>query len=250
VPRWPLVVAHRGGAGLAPENTLGACLRAVALGVDAVEVDVRLTADGVPVLLHDATLDRTTSGRGAVAAWMVAEVRGLDATATFPARGLAPEPPPTLAETLTVLRGGTESHVELKGDPLVSRALVDAVLDVVAQGDTREVLLISFDWDALTLAGTLAPGVRLGALTSAWPARGAAWLVRLRAMGVEWLGVRHGTLTPARVAAAHAAGLRVGVWTVNATVAMRRAVALGVDAITTDRPDRLLAVLASVHGSP
>jgi glycerophosphoryl diester phosphodiesterase len=218
--------------------------------VDAVEVDVRLTADGVPVLLHDATLDRTTSGRGAVASWMAAELRSLDATATFRAHGLAPEPPPTLDEVLTALGGRVQAHVELKGDPLVPRALVDAVLGVVAQRDTRDVLLISFDWEALTLAGTLAPGVRLGALTSAWPAGGAAALARLRATGVEWLGVRHRVLTPTRVAVAHAAGLRVGVWTVNAPIAMRRAVALGVDAITTDRPDRLLAVLASVHGSP
>ena len=81
VPR-PRAVAHRGGRGLAPENTLAACSLALALGVDAIEVDVRLTADGVPILLHDPTLERTTDGRGPVGASRLAALR-----AWMPRRG-------------------------------------------------------------------------------------------------------------------------------------------------------------------
>ena len=243
----PLVVAHRGGAGLAPENTLAACGLALRLGVDAVELDVRLTTDGVPILLHDATLDRTTSGQGAVGTWSAADLRGLDATRSFPGGDLSSEPPPTLAQALALLQGHAEAHVELKGDPQVRPALARAVLAVVAEADPRDVLVISFDWDVLALVGMLAPGIRRGALARVWPAGGAPRLKRLRATGTEWLGVHHGALTPERLAAAHAAGLRLGVWTVNEVAAMHRAVALGVDAITTDWPDRLRAVLASVN---
>src|SRR5581483_1048754 len=78
--RRPLIIAHRGGRGLAPENTLAACARALRLGVDAIEIDVRLTADDEPVVLHDATLDRTTTGRGPIAALDAAAVGRLDAT--------------------------------------------------------------------------------------------------------------------------------------------------------------------------
>jgi glycerophosphoryl diester phosphodiesterase len=237
------IVAHRGGAGLAPENTLAACARALALGVDALEVDVRLTADGVPVLLHDATLDRTTDGRGPVADWSAAALRGLDATAQHAGAGVRSEPPPPLADALALAHGRAELYVELKGDPAVPPGLVAAVLALLEA--PAPVVLISFDWGALALARHLAPGVRLGAIAGTWPAGGRLALERLRAAGVEWLVLRHSALTPRRRALVRASGLRLGVWTVNTAPTMRRARALGVDAITTDRPDRLLAVLAS-----
>jgi glycerophosphoryl diester phosphodiesterase len=248
--RRPLVVAHRGGRGLAPENTLAACALAVDLGVDAVEVDVRLTADGVPIVLHDATLDRTTDGRGPVAAQPAATVRQLDATVALRGAGFAPEPPPTLAEVLALLRGRAAAHIELKGDPLVPAAVVEAVVRLLREREaTPGTVLLSFDWAALERARALAPGLDTGALASAWPASGAATLRALAAGGTRWLGVRHTALTPTRAAAARAAGLRLGVWTVNRALALGRALHLGVDAITTDRPDRLLRLLASTKGS-
>ncbi|HEY7062464.1 MAG TPA: glycerophosphodiester phosphodiesterase [Chloroflexota bacterium] len=244
-------MAHRGGAGLAPENTLAACRLALALGVDAVELDVRLARDGVPVALHDATLDRTTGAGGRLADWAAADLRALDAGSTFAGRRFPPEPPPTLAAVLALVAGRAGLHVELKGDPRVPDRLVAAVAaELRAQRPAADVLLSSFDWDALRAARRLAPGVPLGALTATWPARSPAALGRLAADGVTWLGLRYAALTPARLAVARAAGLRLGVWTVNHPAALRRAVALGVDAITTDRPDRLLALLASSRRSP
>ncbi len=247
----PLCVAHRGGAGLAPENTLAACRLALSLPVDAIEIDVRLTRDGVPVVLHDATLDRTTDGHGPLAAWPAARLAALDATAPFPRRRLPPEPPPTLAAVLALVAGRAAVHVELKGDPGVPAALVCAVAAALrAARPAADALLLSFDWDALYAARQAAPGVPRGALADRWPDDAPAALRRLADAGVAWRGLRYAALTPARAAAVHAAGLRLGVWTVNHLAALRRAAALGADAIITDRPDRLLAALAPRPPSP
>jgi glycerophosphoryl diester phosphodiesterase len=247
----PLCIAHRGGAGLAAENTLAACRLALEHGADAVEIDVRLTRDEVPVALHDAALDRTTRASGWLADWPAARVATLDAGASFPGRQSAAEPPPTLAAVLALVAGRAAIQVELKGDPAVPPALVRAVVEALScQRPAAEAQLLSFDWDALQAAKRLAPGVSLCALAHRWPARAPATLAGLAAGGVTWLGLRYAALTPARLAAARGAGLRLGVWTVNRPVALRRAVALGVDAITTDRPDRLRALLASAEASP
>ena len=242
----PLVVAHRGGAGLAPENTLAACRRALALGVDAVEIDVRLSRDGVVVVMHDATLDRTTTGQGRVADHTAAEMARLDATRGARRwRGPA-EPPPTLGTVLALLHGRAAAHVELKGDPRVAPALVQAVLAAIAARAPRPApVLLSFDWAALATVPARAPGLATMALAAAWPADGPATLHRLAEQGVSWVGLRYDAVTAARVAAVHAVGLRLGVWTVNHRASLRRALALQLDAITTDHPDRLLGLLAS-----
>jgi glycerophosphoryl diester phosphodiesterase len=244
----PLVVAHRGGAGLAPENTLSACARALQLGVDAIEVDVRLTRDGVPWVLHDATLDRTTTGHGALAEHLAANLATLDASG--PRRGRRPpEPPPSLAQVVALVRGRAALHVELKGDPAVPPALVAAVVAALRdQSAGSWTALLSFDWPALDAAHALAPGIGLCALAREWPA--PPTLAHLSGEGIAWLGVRHRALTAARVRAARDRGLRVGAWTVDTRPGMHRAVRLGVDAITTDWPDRLQALLAGPDGTP
>ena len=244
-------MAHRGGAGLAPENTLAACAAAVRLGVDAVEVDVRLSADGVPVVLHDATLDRTTDGSGPLAAHTADSLRRLDATVSRRRGHIEPEPPPTLAQVLDVLGGRAAPHVELKGDPAVQPALVAAVVALVRDSaQAADTVLLSFDWDALAGARRLAPEIARGALAAAWPRDWPGALSRLVALQASWLGLRYAAATPARRLLARAGGLRFGVWTVNRRPSLRRAIDLGVDAISTDRPDRLLELLASPGPSP
>jgi glycerophosphoryl diester phosphodiesterase len=249
-PIRPRIVAHRGGAGLAPENTLAACRCALGLGVDAIEVDVRLTSDGVPVALHDATLERTTGAQGRLAEWPAADLRPLDASAAFPRHG-PPEAPPTLAAVLALVAGHAALQIELKGEPHVSPALVQAVVHTIhEQAPDAAVEFISFDWPALQLARRLAPTVPRGALIARWPFHAPAVLAGLAAARVTWLGLHYAGLTPARRTVVRAAGLRLGVWTVNHPRALRRLLALDVDAITTDRPDRLLALLASASPTP
>jgi glycerophosphoryl diester phosphodiesterase len=242
--RRPRVVAHRGGCGLAPENTLAACSRALALGVDAVEVDVRLTADGVPVLLHDPTLDRTTDGRGPVARHADAALRRLDATAGPYHGAVTREPPPRLADVVALAIGRVALHVELKGDPRVPAALVEAALGLL-EGQVPPPRLLSFDWEALRLARRLAPSIPTEALVGDWPARGEDLRAPLSGVGASWLGLRYTLLTASRARQIREAGFRLNVWTVNRSPSLARATRLAVDAITTDRPDRLLALLAS-----
>src|SRR5439155_12797237 len=159
--------------------------------------------------LHDATLDRTTTGRGPLAQLPAASLATVDATwVAGPRHGRCPpEPPPSLTQVLALVRGQAALHVELKGDPAVPPALVTAVvgaLRAVAAGPWT--LLLSFDWRALEMAHTLAPTLALGALASGWPTPAA--LAHLAERGIAWLGVRHSALTAPRVRSAHDRGLR------------------------------------------
>jgi len=126
-PAPPLCIGHRGASALAPENTLAAFETAIVDGADGLEFDVRLTRDGVPIVLHDAALDRTTSGRGAVAALDLASIRRLDAGAWFGAR-FRGERVPTLAETLDLARGRCAVNIELKEEGGDAVSLARAML--------------------------------------------------------------------------------------------------------------------------
>ena len=240
--RRPAVAAHRGGALLWPENSLTAFRGALALGVDLVELDVHLTRDGEVVVLHDPTLDRTTTGRGPVRALTAAEVRALAV------RGTEAEPPPLLRDVLALLRPAAAGLLlEIKVD--AARAsypgIEPAALALLqASGLTARTTVMAFEWETLERLRALAPGLRLTGLLSQ---RGAdRWggippaIARLRALGVDDLGIERTLLSADAVSAAHAAGLSIGVWTVNEAQELRRALTADVDYVTTDRPDLAL----------
>ncbi|HLI26661.1 MAG TPA: glycerophosphodiester phosphodiesterase [Chloroflexota bacterium] len=247
-PDAPLVVAHRGGAAEAPENTLAAVRHALAVGADAVEVDVRLTADGVPVCLHDATLDRTTNGRGLLAAHPAAAVARLDATARW--RGTPrypPEPPPPLAAVLATVAGRAQLFVELKLPPDAAAAapLVHAVWQALAAHEAFAwTTALAFDWAALVALRQRAPGLATQALLRRPLRPGLA--AQLAALGIASVGLPARHCDAAAVAAARAAGLLVNVWGANAPPAWERLRALGVAALTTDYPAALQAWHATV----
>ena len=238
----PAVIGHRCARAVAPENTLAALRAAVALGAAWVEVDARLTADGVPVLLHDAALQRTTTGCGALGAVTVAELQRLDAGAWFAAE-FAGERVPTLE---AFLRAASESRVgvnlELKGDGGADPAAVAAAaLAVFARvwPDTAPLPLISsFEVPCLEAAIRLAP---------AWP-RGLlldriepTWVADAERLAVAAIIVNHRRLTgPGMVAALAAGGRPVLVYTVNDPVRARMLRDWGVAAVITDRPDRAM----------
>lgn len=216
------VIAHRGASGYAPENTMPAFDLAVRQGADAIELDVRLTGDGVPVVLHDATLDRTTDRRGALGALSLADLRG---TAV-----------PTLAE---VLRGFPEVTflVELK-----EVAAQEAVRRVLIEGAAAERCVVTSELhDALRvfreppfLVG--ASGAEIGALYRAVLLRRVPAGVPYRALSVP---LRHRGLpvpTRAFVAAARGLGCPVHVWTVNDAATARTLWGRGVAGIVTNLP--------------
>lgn len=234
-----LIWAHRGARRQAPENTLPAFRRAVELGAEGVEFDVQLSADGIPVVIHDETLDRTTDGHGRVVDHTLAQLRELDASAGRP--GFAGVRIPTLEAVLATLAPATLAiNIELKNSVVDYPGLERAVLDTVADQHLAErVLLSSFNAESVQ---------RLGALTSIPRA-----LVYERLLRRPWaLALRLGAtavhppsrfvLSRAYVARAHQVGLAVRVWTVNSEREVERMHRCGVDGIFTDVPDVALVV--------
>ncbi|MBB4286214.1 glycerophosphodiester phosphodiesterase [Roseospira goensis] len=239
-PAVPRVIAHRGASASAPENTLAAFRRAHALGAPWVEFDVKLTADGRPVVFHDATLDRTTDGHGPVADTPLAAFGDLDAGQWFdPA--FAGELVPTLEEVLDLLvEMGMGANIELKPDPGREAETASVCLDVARElwpADAPPLLVSSFSPVALAVAREMTPqwprGLVLEALTDDWQAGAAAveaWSVHCAA---ELLSARG-------VAEVLDAGYRVMVYTVNDPGRAANLWDWGVDSIITDRPEALL----------
>jgi glycerophosphoryl diester phosphodiesterase len=228
------IVGHRGAAGIAPENTLPSFEAAWAEGVAWVETDVRLTRDAVPVLMHDAMLERTTTGHGAVSAVTYDELRRLDAGIRF-----APEftgtRVPWLAELLAVAEGRSGVLIELKAEAERADLLVQRVLAAVEAARAAEsVRLISFEPELLERIRRATPD---GTLPTGLIAATAEGLVETaRRLGCAALHPRLTALTPELAAAAHATGLRVNTWTANTAEQVRQAIDFGVDEITTDFP--------------
>jgi len=237
----PMVYAHRGGAALAPENTLAAFDAGLAAGADGIELDVRLAADGVAVLMHDPTVDRTTDGSGPVDALTAAELSALDAGCRFERDGAFPfrgrgVGVPSLRAVLE-RRRDTSLIVELKSsDPRLVQAVVD---DIHAAGAAGRVTVGSFQKGALDAVRALDPSIRTGADTD--DVRNGVDGLRAKpvfdAFQVPEVFAGMRVVTPEFIARAHDAGVTVVVWTVNREDDMRRLLDWGVDGLITDRPD-------------
>jgi len=245
-----MVYAHRGGSKLRPENTILAFDHGLSLGADGLEFDVHLSRDGVVVIHHDTTLDRTTSGRGAVAAMTAGELARLDAGYHFGEfRGLAGGVP-RLDEVLARYPA-IPLIIELKvNEPELAHRTIDAVR---AAGAIDRVVLGSFGTRVLRAARAYEPALRTGssreetrlALYRSW----VRWPVRrppYREYQVPELAGTTRVVSRRFVKYAHDAGLLVKVWTVDEEADMRRLLAWGVDGIITDRPDVAVPVVRGV----
>jgi glycerophosphoryl diester phosphodiesterase len=238
--RPPVVVAHRGASGLAPENTVAAFRLAVELGSPGVECDVHLTADGEVIVIHDATVDRTTNGSGEVAARTFQALRALDAGAWFGSR-FAGERLPTLDETLAICHGKSRLFLEIKrggGAPLV-----EASLAAVERAAGTDVAIISFGPDEVEQVARARPDLPLGFLIGKphVAQHGVAAMAEMaRRLGATFISPQHDVVDDAFVKEAHGADLPISVWTVDEPERMRVLADLGVDAITTNRPDLAL----------
>jgi glycerophosphoryl diester phosphodiesterase len=265
--------AHRGGAALWPENSLLAFRRAIAMGAPLVECDVHLTADGELAVIHDRTLDRTTEGAGPVAERTAAELGALRLRASGAGNtdrstgALTDERIPMLDALLAVLapsragllleikEPGTFATYERRDGRLVAiggpryEGLEPRVLSALDRHAMRHrTTVMAFNPDVIRVVRALAPSQRTTLLFARrqLDAAGATVVEALElaaALGVTDVGVEHSLADAALVAAARALGLALGVWTVNDPVLMRRYADLGVDLVTTDRPDMAQQVL-------
>jgi glycerophosphoryl diester phosphodiesterase len=250
----PLVAAHRGGALLWPENSLLAFRNALTLGVDFLEADVHLSADGEVIVLHDPTLDRTTTGHGAVGDVRLADLASLRLRA---GDGKATEEPiPTLAQLLALL-GDSRAQLllEIKIGPGRRRypEVEEKTLARIRAAGVRErIIVTSFDADTLGRVRALEPTMRTALLVSRSrverdrvPAAAAVrWATDV---GAFQLGIEHRALNAEVIAAARRSGLRVAAWTVNDESDIRRVLALEADVVITDRPDLALRLRGRVE---
>ena len=256
-----LVIAHQGGEGLRPSNTMTAFANAVALGVDVLETDVHATADGELVLMHDDTVDRTTDGSGTLREMTLAEVQALDAGyywtdddgQSYPYRGQGLRVP-TLRELLTAFPQ-MRFNVEIKEqEPPVAEPLCSLIREL---GMAEQMLVASFNEAAIVAFRQACPEVATSmvqaeiipffALSKLWlgatyqPQVEAIQVPEFRGGIVPWGDLRVVNGRFIRDAQHH--NIEFHVWTVNETNDMQRMLDWGVDGIITDRPDRLLALL-------
>lgn len=238
----PVVIAHRGFSGMAPENTLVAFGQALELGCDAIECDVHCTADGHVVIMHDATVDRTTDGSGPIAGMTLAELKRLDA-GSWKDAAYAGEPVPTLAEALQLIGGRAGLIIEIK-QPGIEQAVVDVVR---AEGALRRVFVFSFHHESVKRVRAIEPLIPCGWLTGGTQdpsdEAAAALVDQVLTANASMLASHFNGVTDAVRRRVALAGLTLCVWTLDEEEDLRTWVAAGADAIGTNWPNRLLAVL-------
>lgn len=219
-----LRIGHRGAAGHAPENTLAAIQRGIALGADLVEIDVRCTADGVLVALHDATINRTTNGKGRIDSLSLSQVRAFDA-----GNG---EHIPTLEQVLKVAGGKAGLMLELKVGGIAHRA----VQAVRTAGFKDPVIYASFLHDELTTVRSVDPEAALMVLFGHLPDSPVTCAMKYRP---AYVGLRHDTVTRRIVDSFHHKDLLVCVYTANSAGDIKHALSVGVDGVISNFPDRI-----------
>jgi glycerophosphoryl diester phosphodiesterase len=272
--RRPLVIAHRGASGLAPENTIAAFKLAIALGADGVEMDVQLSADNRAVVIHDARVNRTTNETGLVENFTARHLAEMDAGAWFDRKlALRPrlramsaratqaeragglrfsgEPVPTLGDALAVLSLAKfrRIYIELKSRQKDNQALLETTIALVREFKLEQtVALLSFDHEIIRRAGRMAQDISRAATFSIGRrgSRDARSIIdsAKRACANE-AALHYGLATRRLVTALRENGIAVSVWTANSKLVMRRLAACGVDAIMTNFPNRLIDVLES-----
>ncbi|MCD4688775.1 MAG: hypothetical protein K8R55_05510 [Desulfuromonadaceae bacterium] len=232
--------AHRGASALAPENTLAAFRMAEAAGADGLELDVQLSGDGVPVVLHDETLDRTSDGQGPVAKIPLGELKRLDAGSWF-STAFTGETIPTLQEVLCWGGSRLRFNVEIKDS-----TAAQAVLDLSRCYQQASIVVSSFDHDLLCKLRCSAPLLPLAFLWehTDW----VAAVERATACAAESFNPRYDGLSTELVAACHQRGLAVYPWTVDAVTALEYCMKLGVDGVFCNDPEQVLAWFKSPDG--
>jgi glycerophosphoryl diester phosphodiesterase len=240
-----LAIAHRGASGYAPENTFAAFRRAVTMGAGFIETDLQLSRDARLVALHDATVNRTTNGQGAVHDMTLAELRKLDAGSWFGSE-FAGERIPTIEEILEFAKKhDVVFYLEMKpsGSWGGEHALISALRE---SREIARTVVISFDPAILAGVRKIEPTLMTGLL---FEGQIPEPLARATEIGARQLAVRGDLVTPRLLKEARGRDLQVVCWTINHPGHMRLLVEAGVDGIISDYPDRLLELTRRKDGS-
>lgn len=245
-PALPRVIGHRGAMRYAPENTLAGFREAARRGVTWIEFDTRLSGDGVAVIIHDARLERTTSGRGQVVGTCSRKIAGLDAGAWF-APEFAGERVPRLDEAVRLAGElGLGVNIELKPNRQHQRELASAVLEVLAEGWPRHLppaLLSSFDRKVLAALRKLGSPWPSGLLVKSLPRN---WYRQVAAFGCSCVNAAHDRLSRADAQAVKSRGLVLGAYTLDDPARAHELFGWGVDAVFSNAPDVVMAGLNGI----
>lgn len=250
--QWPQkkwILGHRGARAIAPENTLTAFKLAMECGADGVELDVFLSRDGIPVVIHDETLERTTNKKGAVQDLTAAELAQLDASRSM--TGFAKEGVPTLSEVLNLLPDGAMVNVELKGAGRFSKhVLVHKVIDILKPHANRLCIIVSsFDGALLKLFRRIDDSFLIALLLSPrdkhWP-----WSAfHLRAIAPDALHIPPQLAKTFLYNLARRANMRIAIWTVNDIKDAKHWLEADVDGIFTDSVHEIASFLKKSQSS-
>ncbi len=234
---YPRIIAHRGGGTLAPENTLAGMRKARELGFSGVEFDVVLAADATPILMHDATLERTTSGSGAIDATAFADMIKLDAGSWFSPEFAGELVPSFERAGRLCLELGLWANVEIKpskGFEAETGTKAALLASELWQDGQLQPLLSSFQPASLAAAKAAVPELARGAITKSIP---ADWEIWMQSLGCVSLHCDYRMLLPQQVRMVRDAGYWLACWTVNDPAIARVLFDWGVDAVITDRLD-------------
>lgn len=238
----PLVCAHRGRSGVFPENTMAAYEAAVEVGADFMELDVRRTADGEIVCIHDPTVDRTTDGSGEVAEMTLAEVQALDA-GSWIGDEFTGERVPLLRQVLEQIAPRLVVDIEIK-----QREIADQVARMVQEtGSVRRVTVVSFDLDDLRTAKATEPALACGLITSGpeddVPLPERSLIEAALECGANFISCSHRSVTPTLVRECHLMGLALMAWTMDEPEDLQRMIDLQIDGLVSNFPERALEML-------
>ncbi len=255
----PLIIGHRGASAVAPENTLSAFARALEDGADGVEFDVRLSCDGVPVVIHDGSLKRTAQIDFLVAELTAAELQQCDASQWFnqPLSQTKQHPGtiPILAHVFELFRQTNSLlYLEMKSDDGASKNLAEAVVQEIHRSQLIErVVVSSFDLDAVSMIKEIDPSIRTAALFEPKLSRPISTLRRLKMIdiagehGADEIACHHSLVTANLVEKAKQFDLPVVVWTVDDVRWIPRAHSLGIKALITNNPAAMVALRNSTE---
>lgn len=247
------IIAHRGGAGLAPENTLASFRNGLALNADYVEMDAQLSKDGVVVIIHDPTINRTTDGKGNVVDFTLTQLQTFNAAAAYANGTTERQAIPTFAQVLDLAKPTNvrvEVEVKLTAQNARYPGLEQKMIDEInAHGMLDRVQISSFDFDSLKEVKKISPRTRTVALISSDYFRSndisqpVKTVDQMQGLGVEIIAINKDFLGVKLIEEAHIRKIQIEVWTVDKEEEMNKFIAMSVDGIISNRPDVLKRVL-------